>query len=87
MNRETSRVRKPLGSAQDAVAKYVAALEEIHPVARGKARVVNRQDNRIIVSVPLPRRALERMRLFDRMAEIGTQLLLETDQYIILSGQ
>jgi hypothetical protein len=26
------------------------------------------------------------MRLFDQMAEIGTRLLLETDEYIILSA-
>jgi len=46
-----------------------------------------RQDNRVIVSIPLPARVRERMRLFDRMAEVGTKLLLETDQYIILSGR
>jgi len=70
-----------------ALIRYLAALEEIHPEAKGKARVATRQDNRIIVSIPLPKRARERMRLFDRMAEVGTALLLETDQYIILSGQ
>jgi hypothetical protein len=26
------------------------------------------------------------MRLFDQMAEVGTRILLETDEYIILSG-
>jgi hypothetical protein len=41
----------------------------------------------VIVSIHLPKRARERMRLFDRMAEIGTRLLLETNQYIILSGR
>jgi hypothetical protein len=65
---------------------YMAALEEAYPAAKGTARVLARQDSRIVVSVPLPARAQERMRLFDRMAEVGTQLLLETDQYIVLSG-
>jgi len=71
----------------DAVSKYLTALAEIYPEAKGKAHVVTRQDNRIIVSIPLPTRVSERMRLFDRMAEVGTKLLLETDQYIILSGR
>jgi hypothetical protein len=72
--------------AQDALNKYLAALEEIYPAAKGQTGISVRQDG-IIVTVPLPTRARERMRLFDRMAEVGTKLLLETDQYIILSGQ
>lgn len=72
---------------RDALMEYLAALEEIHPPAKGTAQVARRQDNRIIISVPLPARVQERMRLFDRMAEVGTKLLLETDQYIILSGR
>ena len=72
---------------RDALTEYLAALEEIYPQAKGTTRVLTRQDNRVIVSVPLPAQARERMRLFDHMAEIGTKLLLETDQYIILSGR
>jgi hypothetical protein len=72
---------------RDAIEEYLAALEEIYPVAKGKARVIKRQDNRIIVSVPLPTRVSERMQLFDQMAEVGTTLLLETDEFIILSSQ
>ena len=49
--------------------------------------MVVRPDQRVIVSTPLRARASERMRLFDQMAEVGTRLLLETDQYIILSGR
>lgn len=45
------------------------------------------EDNMIIVSVPLPARVRERMRLFDQMAEVGTKLQLETNEYIILSSQ
>jgi hypothetical protein len=88
MSREISRRPGQLRrKAQDAVTKYLAALVEIHPEAKGKAHVIMRQDNRIIVSIPLPARVSDRMRLFDRMAEVGTKLLLETDQYIILSGR
>ncbi|MBI3652375.1 MAG: hypothetical protein HY231_15240 [Acidobacteria bacterium] len=72
---------------RDAISEYLAALEEIYPQAKGIARVQKRQDNRVIVSVPLPARARERMRLFDHMAEVGTKLLLETNEYIILSSQ
>lgn len=62
-------------------------MEEIYPPARGNAHVSAREDNMIIVSVPLPARVRERMRLFDQMAEVGTRLLLETNEYIILSSQ
>ncbi len=72
---------------RDAITEYLAALEEAYPLSKGKARVFTRQDNRVIVSVPLPKRVNERMRLFDQMAEIGTKLLLETDEYIILSSR
>ena len=88
MSRKISRQsRRPARHVQDALAEYRAALEEIHPPAKGRTRVVNREDDRIVVCVPLPTRALERMRLFDRMAEVGTRLLLETNQYIILSSR
>jgi hypothetical protein len=37
---------------RDALAEYIAALEETYPAAKGEARVVTRQDNRVVVSVP-----------------------------------
>lgn len=72
---------------RNAVAEYLAVLEETYPLAKRTARVLPRDDNRVIVSIPLPTRARERMQLFDRMAEVGTKLLIETNQYIILSGR
>jgi len=87
MRQESSRQPHSASEGRNALTEYLAALEGIYPPAKGTARVVARQDDRIIVSVPLPARARERMRLFDYMAEVGTRLLLETDQYIILSGQ
>ena len=88
MSRETSQQpRRTARGDQDALTQYLAALEEVYPEAKGTTRVLSRRDNRIIVSIPLPTRVRERMKLFDRMAEVGTKLLLETDQYIILSGR
>jgi predicted amidophosphoribosyltransferase len=84
-NRETGRAAN--GARRDAISEYLTALEEIYPLARGTARVIKRQDNRTIVSVPLPMQARERMRLFDQMAEVGTKLLIETDEHIVLSSQ
>ena len=72
---------------RDAITEYLTALERVYPLAKGTARVTARQDNRTIVSVPLPARVSERMRLFDQMAEVGTKLLLETNEYIVLSSQ
>lgn len=85
INQEMRRAGKEV--RRDAVAEYLSALEEVYPLARGTARVIARQDNRTIVSVPLPARVSERMRLFDQMAEVGTRLLLETDEHIVLSSQ
>jgi hypothetical protein len=78
---------QPTGEVDDAVMQYLAALENVYPAAKGRTSVARRQDNRVIVSVPLPARARERMRLFDQMAEVATDLLLQTDQYIVLSAQ
>jgi hypothetical protein len=72
---------------QAALNRCLVALEEVYPAAKAMAHITRRSDNRLIVSVPLPTRGRERMRLFDRMAEVGTRLLLETDQYIVLSGR
>jgi hypothetical protein len=83
-------VRQPGQFAREtrnALAEYLAALEEFYPAAKGATRIIARPDKRVIVSIHLPTRARERMRLFDRMAEIGTRLLLETNLYIILSGR
>jgi len=84
--RISQQPQRVVKQSEDALTTYIAALEKVYPKAKGRARVV-RQDNRIVVSIPLPARAQERMRLFDRMAEVGTRLLLETDQYIIISSQ
>ena len=88
MSRNANRQRGPIANGTgDAVNQYLAALQEVYPASKGKTRVVVRPGHRVIVTAPLPARARERMRLFDQMAEVGTRLLLETDQYIILSGR
>jgi hypothetical protein len=84
-NQEMRRAAKDV--RRDAITEYLTALEEIYPLAKGTARVIARQDNRTIVSVPLPARVSERMLLFDQMAEVGTKLLLETNEYIVWSSQ
>ena len=71
----------------DAISQYLAVLHEVYPATKGETRVIVGPDHRVIVTAPLPARAKERMHLFDRMAEVGTRLLLETDKYIILSGR
>lgn len=87
MTRAIRQAKQSARRTGDALTEYLAALEEIYPAAKGAARVITRPDKRVIVSILLPTRVRERMRLFDRMAEVGTRLLLETGQYIILSGR
>ena len=88
MRRNTNRqTRQAVNGAKDAVTQYLASLQEVYPPAKGTTRVVVRPDRRVIVSTLLPTRSRDRMRLFDQMAEVGTRLLLETGEYIILSGR
>lgn len=71
----------------DPITEYLTALEKFYPAAIGTAEVIRRRDNRVIVTVPLPSNEDENIWLFDKMAEVGTKILLETDEYIILSSQ
>jgi phage-related minor tail protein len=88
MSGNASRQSGPVANRTgDAITQYLAALQQFYPAAKGATSVVVRPDRRVIVTTPLPTRARERMRLFDQMAEVGTRLLLETDQYIILAGR
>lgn len=88
MRRNANRQSEPVANESgDAITQYLAVLQEVCPAAKGVTRVVVRPDRSVIVSAPLPTRARDRMRLFDQMADVGTRLLLETDQYIILSSQ
>ncbi|MDQ2921813.1 MAG: hypothetical protein M3R52_09430 [Acidobacteriota bacterium] len=88
MRRNANRQSEPVANGtSDAITQYLAVLKEVYPAAKGTTRVAVKPDRRVIVSTPLPTRSRERMRLFDQMAEIGTRLLLETGEYIILSGQ
>lgn len=87
MSRTTRQAKQSSRRTGDALTEYLTALEEIYPAARDDARVITRPDKRVIVSILLPTRVRERMQLFDRMAEVGTKLLLETGEYIILSGR
>lgn len=88
MTRNANRRSEPIANRTgDAITQYLAVLQKVYPAAKGATHVVVRPDRRVIVSAPLPTRSRDRMRLFDQMADVGTRLLLETDQYIILSGQ
>lgn len=87
-NPHAKRLKVSVGAGNsDAITRYLTVLYDVYPAARGTTRVVARPDHRVIVSTPLPTRSRERMRLFDQMADIGTKLLLETGEYIILSGR
>lgn len=87
MSKKVEKERSEAEGANEALSQYLRALEDVYPAAKGMTGIVVRQDNRIIVSVPLPKRVKERMQLFDRMAEVGTELLLQTDRYIVLSAR
>lgn len=88
MRRETTRrAVTARNAASDAIKEYIGALHELYPPARGNTSVAVRPNYGVIVHVPLPKRADDRIRLFEQMAEVGTRILLETDEYIILSSR
>ncbi len=88
MSQQTKRqLNQTVGIIRNPVAEYISELEKIYPRAIGVTEVIRRHDNRVIVAVPLPEDEDENIWLFDKMSEVGTKLLLETDEYIILSGQ
>lgn len=88
MSRKLRQEPKPRGrQTERALARYRAALEAAYPAAKGNTRVVPWQEGGFLVCVPLPIRVRERMRLFDRMAEVGTDLLLETGEYFLLTSR
>src|SRR2546425_417833 len=86
MRTNTNRRAIKATARANPIQEYIAALHEIYPRAIGNTSVTVRPNYAVIVHVPLPKRVSERMRLFDQMAEVGTRILLETDEYIILSG-
>ena len=81
------RALKATSRARESIKEYIGALHEVYPRARGNTSVTVRPNYGVIVHVPLPKRASERMRLFDQMAEVGTRILLDTDEYLILSSR
>ncbi len=88
MSHQTKRQsNQAVNSVRDPIAEYLVALEKIYPASIGTAEVIKRRDNRVIVTVPLPADEDERIWLYDQMAEVGTKILIETDEYIILSSQ
>ena len=88
MSHQTKRQsNQAVNSVRDPITEYLVALEKIYPAAIGTAEVIKRRDNRVIVTVPLPADEDERILLYDQMAEVGTKILIETDEYIILSSQ
>jgi hypothetical protein len=49
----------------DAITRYLTALEDFYPVAKGATHISRWHDGRVIVHVPLPSDDEERMDLFD----------------------
>lgn len=86
-NKQKIGKSKTVRERRDPIAEYIDALEKVYPAAIGTAEIIKRRDNRVIVTIQLPTDVDERIWLYDQMAEVGTRLLLETDEYIILSSQ
>lgn len=70
-----------------ALARYVQVLERIYPDARGNYRVATSDEGYLVVGIPLPKDADVLIRIFERMAEEATGILVETDQCIVLTSK
>jgi hypothetical protein len=70
--------------AQPLLERYLAELEAFYPAAKDHTRISVERDGTIVVCVPWPEDDDTLIELSERMAKIETDILVETDQHIML---
>jgi hypothetical protein len=74
--------------ARSALADYIAELEKVYPEGRGKYQLVpwsEYGEGSYLIKVPLPENEEKWLELSDHMAEVGTRILVASDQLFILA--
>ena len=88
MGRAASHPDRLPQATHDALAEYLAELEKAYPEGMKKCQVVpwpEYGEGSYLVKVPLVSDEKRWMELSERMAEVGTRILVESDQLFILA--
>jgi hypothetical protein len=71
-------------AAQPLLERYLAELEAIYPAAKGHTEISVERDGTIWVCYPWPEDEDLHIAISERMAEVATDILVETNQHIRL---
>jgi len=88
MGRTANRPDRLPREVQDALADYLAELDKVYPEAAKKCQIVpwpEYGEGSYLVKIPLPSDEKRWIQLSERMAEVGTRILVESDQLFILT--
>jgi len=89
MARKASRLEKLPSEAQSALADYLTELERLYPEGAKKYQVIpwpEYGEGSYLVKLPSLDDEKRWMKLSERMAEVGTRILVESDQLFILTA-
>lgn len=88
MARRASHLEKLPQETRSAFADYLAELEKVYPEGTKKYQVIpwpEYGEGSYLVKLLLPDDEEQWMKLSERMAEVGTRILVESDQLFILA--
>lgn len=88
MARGMSRPERLSRETRNALADYLAELEKTYPEGRKKCQVLPWPEygaGSYLVKIPPPEDEKRWIELSERMAEVGTRILVENDQLFILA--
>ena len=88
MARRASHPERLPRETRNALADYLAKLEKAYPEGKKKCQVIpwpEYGEGSYLVKIPPPDDEEKWMELSERMAEVGTRILVENDQLFILT--
>jgi len=71
-------------AARPLLERFLAELEAVYPAAKDHTEVSVERDGTIFVSVPWSEDDDELIKLFEHMAKVATDIMVETDQDFML---
>jgi hypothetical protein len=89
MVRRTSQLNRLPREIRDALAEYLAELEKLYPEGKRNCQIVPWPEYGVgsyLVKIPPPDDEKKWMELSEQMAEVGTRILVESDQLFILTA-
>ena len=83
-----SRLERLPRETRNALADYLAELEKVYPGGKKKCQIIpwpEYGEGSYLVKIPPPDDEKRWIELSERMAEVGTRILVESDQLFILA--